>query len=985
MRILLYIEPHPIRDSQRHFKDIARQLLPLLEHNRFADIRLYANRDTLGQIDGDLREATKAAVIEPTEAEERLFARYHRSWDREAIDNWLSLLTGGAVAEEYLPVLRRIRGVFPFDVIVHWGENGAVTRFIQDLPVTRIAMELGCTRPPFIDTVVFDSFGTNGGAIVPRLGLADIRDAVGGDPMPAAEAIFAYSETIEALGHEQSLAPMPADLAPVAYGRSRRIAFLPLQLYDDANLLRFSPYASLRDVVLDVVPRLADAGYTVIVKPHPASKHRPDGMAENAVARGALAPWHRSIVWCDPARTWSNPKLIAMSDFVVTVNSSVGFEALYYDKPVVPLGEAVYAPRDLFPTLDEVIEGRFDHAAYLAGIGLLRRFMLGGYLAPANARSEIQAFHHRVATLDGLRRRHGDDPRAIACGYFAACSVAQQNAALHAMFAGRSAAGRAGFQQPRIAPGGQAPSAPAGGPLMPAARRLVDHSGFAGADAFGSWLTETWGSPEWRETLVRVAGLVDPDFYRDHYKDIARAGVDPVQHYAARGVTEGRAPSRALLHLGKGDMLEALRSAAEELFRRRGTALAQAMRPVVSRSGTTDAAAFAQWLRGAWPDPAMRTEVVRLAGLVDPGYYLAANPEVVEPGFDPVTHYAEQGVFQGRPPCATLSHLAGADMLEALIEAGGEAFLLRRAVVDHHPLDAAWEARLEGDLGALRHALRDSAARIAVVAHCYYRDLVPEIIAALGAIPEAFDLVVTLPDWGDAPIRAMIASAYPRAVFVAAPNRGRDIAPFLHVLPAVLARGYDAVLKIQTKRGYYLAGHLLPELGELWRRLAFGSLLGSTVQVADILAAFRDEPELNMVGTATFHLPVAGYPHHDGGHLARFVLGDGADPLSGSFFAGTMFWVRPNCLRPLADAVTGLGLTDFPAEDGAADGALAHLVERLFGQVALANGGRIATVDPLTRRMELDPVPMAARLHDVLTELHARQASAPEGEVLLWG
>lgn len=50
MRVLLYVEPFPIRNSMTHFTGIAEKFLPLLHSHPCVDIRLYANQDTLQQI-----------------------------------------------------------------------------------------------------------------------------------------------------------------------------------------------------------------------------------------------------------------------------------------------------------------------------------------------------------------------------------------------------------------------------------------------------------------------------------------------------------------------------------------------------------------------------------------------------------------------------------------------------------------------------------------------------------------------------------------------------------------------------------------------------------------------------------------------------------------------------------------------------------------------------------------------------------------------
>jgi len=853
MRILFYIEPHPIRNSQTHFIDIARRFLPLLGPSSRADLRMFANQSTFDAIGQDKLKPYQASLIRSTADEEDLFASYLGDWNSEGIPIWMNLMSGGTVADSYLHVLRRIWSVFPFDAIVHWGENGAVTRFLNERPVTRVSMELGCTRAPFLPTLVMDLFGTNGSAVTPKLSVADIRSIVDGIPMSRHEAVFAYSQSLEAEPYEQQFLPVIPDLAAQLFERNR-IAFLPLQLYDDANLLRFSKYDTLTDVVLDVVPKLAAHGYTTIIKPHPASKLRDKSDLQSAMARNALRQWSDKIIWCDRADIrYENAQLIALSDLVVTVNSSVGFEALYFDKPVVVLGDAVYKPKDLFPTLEQFLDGSFDHRAYLEGIGYLRRFFLGGYLQPDDMTSSQSTICDRISLLDQLRRKHAEDPLAIASGFYHAIAPTEQNYNSLAMFAGKSVPGVNEFSTPApvraVKSASQGSSADKKAPdLLLIARRLIAHIRSSDPEAFRLWLESKWHDREGRGEVVAVGQVVDVDYYLNRYPDLKEAGVDAAWHFAFHGFDEGRSPRESLSGVAAEQIATVLADSAEYL-------------------------------------------------------------------------------------------LAG------------------RSVENEHPLTPEEEEAREKQLLKIAAALQRRRCETAVVAHLYYRDLVPEILAALKNMPEPFDLIVTLPDWGADRIEQMVLEAYPKALFYRAANRGRDIGPFIDLLPIILEQNYTALLKVQTKRGYYQAGRLLPALGHLWRKEVFECLLGSPEQVASIIEAFRANQNLNMIGPAPYYLPLKTYPYHDGGFFAESVLGEGIDLSSGGFFAGTMFWVRPSCLDPLISKA-GLSIASFEPGAGANDGAKAHLVERLFGQLGIGSeqGGievRSGSIhDYLTRKLK---------------------------------
>ena len=795
---------------------------------------------------------------------------------------WLSLMAGGEVADDYVGVLRRVWSVFPYDIIVHWGENGAVTRFVEERPVTRIAMELGCTRAPFLGTVVMDPFGTNGNAIVPRLSVDDLRGIVGDNPMTAAEALYGYSANLEALPYEQQFLPLDGgDWSTRILGTTQKIAFLPLQLHDDANLLRFSKYETVEDVVLDVVPKLAAAGYLTVIKTHPGAKSRHQSHVAFSLARAALRPWADDVVWLDATRTvYNNTQLAALADLVVTVNSSVGFESLYYDKVVSVLGDAVYKPTGLFPDLDEAISDAFDLQTYRHGIGLLRRFMLGGYLVSDAVRGDFPAFRSIAVTIDAARRGHDGDAVAIAKRMYQAFSLAREHQTRARMVRGGSVPGSGEF----------------GVPVVMAAHPLAVESTSA---------------------------------------DISR--------------TEFTGPARRLLAL----------------------------------IGAADGGSFRNALQTAFADPKTAEKYVRAAGIVDETFYLTTHTDVAKAAKDPVHHWARYGLGEGRKPRRGLSVGSVERLVDELVAAAEPLFDGMPDFPDF-PLNHDAEARRQTSLAAIRGGLGTRGNKTAVVAHLYYRDLVPEILEHLANIPEGFDLVVTMPDWGNRHIAEQVRAVYPNALLYPAADRGRDIGPFLDVLPALLEHDYDAILHLQTRAGYFHAGRLRRDLGALWRGEALDALLGSPARVAAILDAFRTDPAVREVGPQPHYLSLAQHPYHDGGDLAEVILGTTA---AEGFFDGAMFWARPDVLRPLVEP-GALTLTSFAEETGANDDALAHLVERLFGHAALTDGGVIlgAPVDP-TEPLVTDLQPPAATIHEHLeAALAAKQAArkARSREALAW-
>ena len=116
--------------------------------------------------------------------------------------------------------------------------------------------------------------------------------------------------------------------------------------------------------------------------------------------------------------------------------------------------------------------------------------------------------------------------------------------------------------------------------------------------------------------VLQASGLFDPDYYLKENPDVAAAGIEPVVHYAAAGVGEGRNPNpffdSAWYLAVNADVREA------------------GLNPLYHyvSGGAAEG-------RSAGPD-------------FDTAYYLAQNPEVGASGMNPLMHYIRYGRAEGR-------------------------------------------------------------------------------------------------------------------------------------------------------------------------------------------------------------------------------------------------------------------------------------------------------------------------------------------------
>ena len=204
-----------------------------------------------------------------------------------------------------------------------------------------------------------------------------------------------------------------------------------------------------------------------------------------------------------------------------------------------------------------------------------------------------------------------------------------------------------------------------------------------------------------------------------------------------------------------------------------------------------------------------------------------------------------------------------------------------------------------------------------------------ELVLARQRLP--LDVIVSLPEaWPLAALERLIAALRPVHILVCR-NRGRDVAPFLAALEVVQARGYRHGCKIHSKKSTHLGR------GESWRRALLEGLLGPAALTHLQESVFADV-RIGMAGAGEAWLSLAERQHvaHCESRMGEIgaILDLEQAPISG-FFAGTMFWFRPEALAACARLS---GHEIFEPELGQVDGMAAHAMERLFAVKVEAAG-----------------------------------------------
>ncbi len=215
-----------------------------------------------------------------------------------------------------------------FDAIFFYNgvlpEQKCLIKAAKILGKKTIFVEVG----PFDNTILMDQDGTNYASSIPRQ-ISFYREWTKKNP----KLIF-NSETqnnapkigIRKNQHHDFIQKNVLDL-------SGKYIFLPLQVFRDTQILFYNGWINNIQHLVEIAHQAAaylPKGWRVLAKEHPECFQRYD-VRKMETERFLFANGN------------TTPDLIQNASLIVTLNSSVGLEAMLFDKPVITLGQAFYA------------------------------------------------------------------------------------------------------------------------------------------------------------------------------------------------------------------------------------------------------------------------------------------------------------------------------------------------------------------------------------------------------------------------------------------------------------------------------------------------------------------------------------------------------------------------------------------------------------------------------------------------------------------
>ena len=236
------------------------------------------------------------------------------------------------------------------------------------------------------------------------------------------------------------------------------------------------------------------------------------------------------------------------------------------------------------------------------------------------------------------------------------------------------------------------------------------------------------------------------------------------------------------------------------------------------------------------------------------------------------------------------------------------------------------------ELATLKAKLnRNINTKAAIVVHLFYTDSWGYFSEKLKLLDKAsFDLFVTLPKH-NTEFTDEIYKSFPNAHVIIVPNKGRDVLPFIKIIPIIKNAGYKYVLKIHSKKSKHRKD------GAEWLSDMVEKLIPNDAGARNAIINNLQKEDTGIIGPSKHYLSFAVNYRQNWNHTKNILnrIYDKKQTafvkknyLDYGFFAGTMFWARVDALDQIIKQEFDVG--NFEKEKGQIDCTFAHALERVF-------------------------------------------------------
>ncbi|HEE9762614.1 hypothetical protein ACF8LD_17620 [Pseudomonas sp. zbq_5] len=240
----------------------------------------------------------------------------------------------------------------PEKIVIWNGFTGYVANILRLIAENRDIPRAYLERGLLKNSLFIDRLGVNGASSLNEITPAILDEfSISGQERQRIVKLF-------------DLAPAP----PENNSKAGKNIFFPLQVQLDTNIIMYSKYKSMREAFFEIYDAFNTEANNFLVRPHP--EELPE-TAPNIPRYGNIRV--SSLQTLDHWLDWA--------DLVVTINSTVGLEALIKGKKVVSLGDSIYSSAGLTSTLTSELglsneaarERLIKYLAYLTSSNLLLR------------------------------------------------------------------------------------------------------------------------------------------------------------------------------------------------------------------------------------------------------------------------------------------------------------------------------------------------------------------------------------------------------------------------------------------------------------------------------------------------------------------------------------------------------------------------------------------------------------------------------------
>jgi lipopolysaccharide biosynthesis protein len=223
--------------------------------------------------------------------------------------------------------------------------------------------------------------------------------------------------------------------------------------------------------------------------------------------------------------------------------------------------------------------------------------------------------------------------------------------------------------------------------------------------------------------------------------------------------------------------------------------------------------------------------------------------------------------------------------------------------------------------------------KVAYIIHCYYEELLQDILNKISNTSEEYDLFVSIPRNCSEKLYPLIFCNNPYTKILHVDNVGRDILPWLRFNEKVDFSTYDCVCKLHTKKTISD-----PDLGENNRELSLKRLVGNNQIISHNTSLIRDGYSMLVPIGLKYSLS-----EYIGSNLNNIqdILCKNIDIQNYTFGAGTMFFYDPKAMNGILKLFKNLSFNNEPI---GIDGDICHAIERIFGWYVESNGYDIIEV-----------------------------------------